>query len=115
MSHFKPEEFRCPCCGLAHVEKALLDKLEVAREIYGRPMVIASGVRCKKHNEEVGGVPESAHVKGEAADVACSFGTNRYDMLMAFFAAGFQRIGVSSTFIHVDVSETLPQKVCWTY
>ena len=35
-------------------------------------MTVNSGFRCAKHNREVGGVPASQHLRGEAADVCCT-------------------------------------------
>ena len=52
--------------------KALVDTvLQPLRDAWGKPMHINSGYRCPELNREVGGVPTSQHVKGEAADVAC--------------------------------------------
>lgn len=52
--------------------KALVDDvLQPLRTAWGKPLSINSGYRCPELNSEVGGVPTSQHVKGEAADVAC--------------------------------------------
>lgn len=52
--------------------KALVeDVLQPLRTAWGKPLVINSGYRCPELNRAVGGVPDSQHVKGEAADVAC--------------------------------------------
>lgn len=48
------------------------DVLQPLRTAWGKPLVINSGYRCPELNRAVGGVPDSQHVKGEAADVACS-------------------------------------------
>ena len=42
--------------------------LNPLRERIGKPIIITSGYRCKKLNEIVGGVPNSQHTTGEAAD-----------------------------------------------
>ncbi len=47
------------------------DVLQPLRTAWGKPLVINSGYRCPALNSAVGGVPDSQHVKGEAADVAC--------------------------------------------
>ena len=50
---------------------ALVDNvLDPARQKYGGPVLVNSGYRCPKHNAEVGGVANSQHMKGEAADIA---------------------------------------------
>ena len=52
--------------------KALVDTvLQPLRDAWGKPLHINSGYRCPELNREVGGMPTSQHVKGEAADVAC--------------------------------------------
>ncbi len=49
----------------------VMDNLEVLRARLGNASVtINSGYRSPQHNENEGGVPNSRHVKGEAADVA---------------------------------------------
>jgi hypothetical protein len=42
--------------------------LEPVREYYGSPVVVTSGFRCYTINRLIGGVPNSQHVQGEAAD-----------------------------------------------
>ena len=49
----------------------LSNTLEQVRSLLGFPMHIDSGYRCKELNEAVGGVPESAHLTGYAADFTC--------------------------------------------
>ena len=52
--------------------KALVDTvLQPLRDAWSKPLHINSGYRCPELNIEVGGMPTSQHVKGEAADVAC--------------------------------------------
>ena len=43
--------------------------LEPLREHFGMPVVISSGYRCKELNRVVGGVRNSQHLTGEAADI----------------------------------------------
>lgn len=67
--HFLLREFQCPCCLTVRLRPELLDRLEALRGRWG-PMRITSGYRCLKHNSEVGGVRNSRHMIGAAADVA---------------------------------------------
>lgn len=75
MKHFKFEESRCRCCGglpplaRANIEALVDNVLDPARQKFGGPVLVNSGYRCPKHNAEVGGVANSQHMKGEAADV----------------------------------------------
>ena len=55
--------------------------LEPARKILQAPIIVTSGYRCPKLNKAVGGVENSQHMKGEAADLVCS---KRADKLALF-------------------------------
>lgn len=44
--------------------------LQPVRNHFGEPIIITSGYRCPELNQAVGGVPDSYHVTGEAADFA---------------------------------------------
>lgn len=43
--------------------------LDPLRRLYQKPIVITSGYRCEKLNKAIGGVPNSWHTKGNAADI----------------------------------------------
>ncbi len=68
--YFKRSEFACKCgCGFDTVDAELLAILVNLRRHYGQPITIHSGCRCQKHNKAVGGVINSQHLIGRAADV----------------------------------------------
>lgn len=46
--------------------------LQPLRDAYGKPIVINSGYRCPKLNAAVGGVKNSQHLTGQAADIRCN-------------------------------------------
>ena len=49
---------------------ALVDNvLDPLREWYGKPIYVNSGYRCPELNAAVGGVANSQHLSGEAADI----------------------------------------------
>lgn len=114
--YFTMEEFRCKCgCNKLIVSGILIDKLNEARKIFGKPMILNSGYRCKQHNADIGGSPNSAHLAGAAADIKCDNSRDRFNMLKALIEVGFNRIGIAETFIHVDISKNLDQEVTWLY
>lgn len=45
--------------------------LQPARNIYGRSITVTSGYRSPTVNKKVGGVRNSQHLKGQAADIIC--------------------------------------------
>ena len=50
--------------------QALIENvLDPVREWYGKPIYVKSGYRCPELNKAVGGVNNSQHVNGEAADI----------------------------------------------
>lgn len=114
--YFKESDFACKCgCGRNNISHDLIDKLDEARGMLGKPMVPVSGSRCPAHNKAEGGKRNSAHLKGLAADIRCTNNYDRWRLLNIFFILGFKRIGIAKTFIHVDISEELPPEVTWLY
>jgi len=92
----------------------LVRKLDVAREVAGIPFIITSGYRCGVHNKSVGGVNNSPHTKGLAADIAVTSGFNRFRIVQGLIVAGFRRIGIGHTFIHCDIALDRPNNL-WLY
>lgn len=43
--------------------------LDPLRRLYGKPIIITSGFRCPELNKRVGGVTNSWHTQGNAADI----------------------------------------------
>ncbi len=55
--------------------------LDPLRRLYGKPIIVSSGYRCEKLNAAVGGVANSWHLLGNAADIHVS---NREDAKLIF-------------------------------
>lgn len=73
IKYFKREEFKCKCGKYcdgfpAEPEKKLLTVADRVREHFGKAAIVSSGVRCKQHNANVGGVENSRHLFGKAMD-----------------------------------------------
>lgn len=112
--YFKRTEFRCPCprCGGFPVEpdEKLVRTVDEIRHRLGRPIGIVdsggSGVRCPEHNAEVGGVANSEHLYGRAADLHCYSATPAELKAVAEAVMGATGgIGLYSWGIHVDVGK----------
>lgn len=86
----------------------LADYLDNIREKFGKPILVSSGYRCPMLNKAVGGVVNSQHLKGLAADLVCS----DIEKLLTIIreTKGFDQVitehnkGSKSYWIHVSVS-----------
>lgn len=54
---------------IKNITELIDNVLDPLREWYNKPIYINSGYRCPKLNKAVGGVSNSFHVKGMAADI----------------------------------------------
>jgi len=96
------------------LDKELCAMLDMARGQAGVPFVITCGLRTPEQNAALPeAVQDSAHLTGNAVDLACGDSATRFAMIRGLLLAGFTRIGVYSAHIHADNSVTLPQNVCW--
>ena len=74
--YFTREEFRCQCGGKycngfpAEPAEETVRMADEIRRRAGVPLNVNSGVRCKRHNAEVGGVSNSLHTTGQAVDLS---------------------------------------------
>ena len=123
LKYFTLDEFDSPDLPNSGVnmDSNFLQKLEAAREIAGIPFRINSGYRTQEHHnaiyKKLGKEPtKSAHLVGKAADIHCTDSRSRFIIMSALLDAGFNRIGIASTFIHCDTAEKgKTQNVIWTY
>lgn len=117
--HFKSSEFECKCgCGLDKVDPSFLWHLNLARDYAGIAFVVISGCRCEQHNKAEGGTEYSDHLclpACEGADIYVENSLARFRIISAALNAGFKRIGVAKTFVHLGSRRNNPQNVLWTY
>lgn len=117
-SHFAKSEFKCGCKGrycngypAGSMDARLLNLLEKLRSYYGKPIIITSGQRCTVYNKSVGGVSNSAHKYGKAADFYISgicdtaSGRNQVVSLAYKFGASYAYCNTSGmgNAVHVNV------------
>ena len=93
----------------------VLEMLDEARAKFDKPITITSGYRTKSHNSKVGGKSNSAHLRGYAVDISCRTSRDRYHLINCLLDVGFNRIGIGSTFIHIDADPDKDKDVMWTY
>lgn len=74
IKYFERSEFKCHCGGRYcngfpyEPKQKLVQVADRAREYFGKPAIVSSGVRCTTHNKNVGGVYNSRHLTGHAMD-----------------------------------------------
>jgi len=106
--YFQPAEFACRCgCGLSNLDPKLVELLDQARTLFGRPIIITSGTRCEKHNAAIGGAEKSAHLIGpdgfsHAVDIKVLNDYTRWHLFQIFERLGILRFEVSNRHLHID-------------
>jgi zinc D-Ala-D-Ala carboxypeptidase len=98
-----------------NMDADFLAKLDKAREFANIPFPINSAYRNAEENAREGGKPNSSHLRGLAVDIRVNDSRTRYIVLNALISVGFNRIGIASSFIHVDDDKSKSDKVVWTY
>lgn len=91
----------------AKLEALIVNCLDPIRRIYGRPIIVSSGYRCPELNALVGGVSNSQHTKGEAADLVPASGGSLAALARAAIQSGnFDQIILEqaggSNWVHVS-------------
>ena len=110
IKYFEREEFRCKCGGKycdgfpTEPHQVLVKVADRVREHFGAAALISSGVRCEKHNANVGGVPSSRHLYGKAMDF-CIVGHRAAEVLSYVQAQPEIRYAyaIDANYVHMDV------------
>lgn len=105
-AHFSKAEFACRCCGELKIDQGLIDALEQLRSLAGTEILIHDGYRCPPHNQEVGGVTDSEHTRGLAADVGVPGLSLQHMYELALQIPTFAEGGIGvydGGFLHLDV------------
>jgi hypothetical protein len=88
--------------------------MEKVRELLGNlPIHIDSGYRCEQLNVVVGGVPNSAHLSGYAADFICAAFGAPLDIVQAIAASDlkYDQLIQEGGWVHLSVSPTMRQEI----
>jgi zinc D-Ala-D-Ala carboxypeptidase len=104
-----------PGSGEKYMSKEFIEMLSEARDCAGIPFFILSGYRTRKHNATLkNSVKNSTHCLGIAADIRCRTSDERWNIIDSLLFAGFNRIGIGESFLHVDLKQSNQNKI-WTY
>lgn len=116
LEFFSPADFqKCvPPCEISSMDPSFLVRLDEARCLAGIPFVLTSALRSVAHERKMGRPGTSSHTLGVAVDISCRDSVSRLRIVSALLDAGFRRIGIADTFIHVDAD---PDKAhcLWLY
>lgn len=115
IKYFTREEFRCQCNGKycngfpVEPEEKMVRTVDEIRRRLGIPIGIVtsggSGVRCPTHNAEVGGVYNSEHLYGRAADLHSSASPAKMKAVAEEVMGNTGGIGLYDWGIHVDTGK----------
>lgn len=113
-NYFKPEE-------VVGLETEVVAKLDQARHKAGIPFKITSARRSIEQNASAKGVPDSAHLRGLAADLAVTDSNALFFMISALLEVGFKRLVIGIRIddngkvvyhnLHCDLDNSLPTPV----
>lgn len=115
VEYFNLSDFECRCgCGLNNISNTLLFMLDSARKLSGVPFVVNRGCSCVSHNQSIKNFSStSSHLLGLACDIAVKNDSQRFLILRALLAVGFNRIGIYKNHIHVDIDFSKTSNVSW--
>ena len=100
----------------AKLETLITNCLDPIRRIYGRPIIVSSGYRSAALNAAVGGVANSQHTKGEAADLVPASGGSLAGIFRAAVQFGnFDQLIIErkggSKWVHVSYTGTPRRRI----
>lgn len=110
IKHFKRIEFKCKCGNIycngypAEPQEKLVKVADRVREHFGATATVSSGLRCTRHNANVGGVANSRHLSGKAMDF-CISGKTAAQVLEYVQKQSEIRYSyaIDNRFVHMDI------------
>lgn len=117
LRYFKPIEFaRCvPSCKMEECDEQALLMLDELRHRLGRPITLNCAYRSVNHEKKKGRSGLSSHCKGIAFDVRCYDSRYRAELVRCALEVGFTRIGISTSFVHLDCDKSKLNPSIWLY
>lgn len=110
--YFTRAEFKCKCGGKfcdgypAEMQEAVVKIADAAREHFGKPAHVISGLRCERWNAHEGGVANSQHMYGEAIDLRID-GVDSETLRRFVVSCPGHRYSycINSTNVHFDINK----------
>jgi uncharacterized protein YcbK (DUF882 family) len=112
--NFSRTEFACKCgCGYDDIDARVVRMCQTIRDAVGSSVRINSACRCLRRNAAAGGVKNSYHTEGLAADLSVKLGSARlYQTIKALWKDGqlpdlrYAQWYKRSNFVHIDCGKT---------
>lgn len=97
---------------IENLQPGTVSALRQTQSMFGAPLIINSGYRSPEYNRQVGGAPNSQHIKGKAVDIDTSYMNEeqKAKLLSSALASGFTSVGFYPRFMHFD---TRPNAATW--
>ena len=110
IKYFKRSEFKCKCGNIycngypAEPQEKLVRVADRVREHFGAVATVSSGLRCTRHNANVGGVANSRHLTGKAMDFCIAGKTAAQVLAFVQKQPGIRySYAIDSNFVHMDI------------
>lgn len=105
--NFKVKEFACKSGDdIILIDTQLIDILQKIRQHFGKTITINSAYRTPSYNISIGGVSNSQHTRGTAADIVVNgISPDKVAQYAEYLMPKSGGIGLYKTFTHIDVRE----------
>ena len=109
----------CTCgdsrCDRRSINQESLNKLQLIRNDYGKPIIVTSGGRCQYHPDELKS-KAGDHQERFAVDVKCDTVLERNKLMVLAGRHGATRVAFGSNFVHISWTPTSDKSVpTWEY
>lgn len=104
-----------PASSADDLNPKLVDRIILAQRMCGEQFTITSAYRSQGYERSNGRKGSSSHCKGLAVDVSAVNSHLRFKIVAGCILAGFPRLGIGKTFIHIDIDETKPHPIIFHY
>jgi|TARA_R100000093_G_scaffold29064_2_gene16008 uncharacterized protein YcbK (DUF882 family) len=120
--NFTYNELKCRGTGICDMSPSFLERLQLIRDDFGRPLNPSSGFRAPEWNEKVSSTGRTGpHTTGHAVDIQI-FGAEALELIKIAQAHGITGIGFKlhgprgKRFIHLDdLTAPHPRPNSWSY
>lgn len=104
-----------PACEPSALNPLVVDRIIMAQKMCGFQFSITSAFRSQAWERNKGRKGNSSHCKGLAVDISTIDSHTRFKVVASLLYAGFPRLGIGKTFVHVDMDETKAHPIIFHY